>query len=76
MKGSQLEMDSICVVVIGGISLAGGRGRVTGVLAGVLVFSICNNMMNLMDVSSNYQTIIKGTLFLAAASLNKTQKGF
>lgn len=69
--GSGYELDAIAAVVLGGTSLAGGRGRITGTIIGALIIGMLGNALNLMDVSSYYQTIIKGLVILAAVLLDK-----
>ena len=64
-----LEFDSLAVVVIGGASLAGGRGRLVGVLGGVILFSILGNVFNLLQIDIWYQQLTRGLIILLAASL-------
>ena len=69
--GSGLELDVIAAVILGGVSLFGGRGTIIGVLAGSLIIGIMNNGLVLMGVSSSVQQIIKGIIIIAAVSLSK-----
>lgn len=69
--GAGLELDVIAAVILGGVSLFGGRGTVLGVLAGSLIIGIMNNGLVLMGVSSSVQQIIKGIIIIAAVSLSK-----
>ncbi|MEF1231015.1 hypothetical protein QTO02_26715, partial [Vibrio fortis] len=55
--GMGYELDAIAAVVLGGTSLAGGRGRIMGTLIGALIIGFLNNALNLLDVSSYYQMI-------------------
>ena len=64
--GSLLELDVITAVVIGGTSLSGGRGSVVGSLLGAMVFGTLANGMNLLEVNSNWQLILKGMILMAA----------
>ncbi len=64
--GMAYELDAIAAVVLGGTSLAGGRGRITGTLIGALIIGVLNNALNIMDVSSYYQQIAKGAVILLA----------
>ena len=66
---SGLEFESLAVVVIGGASLAGGRGRLTGVFGGVVLFSMLGNVFNLLDVEVWYQQLVRGAVILVAAAL-------
>lgn len=69
--GVGLELDVIAAVILGGVSLFGGRGTVIGVLAGSLIIGIINNGLVLMGVDSSVQQIIKGVIIIAAVSLSK-----
>lgn len=64
--GNMYELDAIAAVVIGGTSLMGGRGRITGTLIGALIIGVIDNGLNLMNVSSFYQQIVKGGVILLA----------
>jgi ABC-type xylose transport system permease subunit len=72
--GNLLELDVITAVVIGGTSLSGGRGTVLGSLLGALVFGTLANGMNLLDVSSNWQLILKGLILMAAVLIDVLAK--
>ena len=71
--GVAYELDAIAAVVIGGTSLAGGVGRVTGTLVGALLIGVVNNGLDLMGVESYYQLVIKGSLIVAAVMLDQTR---
>lgn len=66
--GFGLEFESLAAVVIGGASLAGGRGRVVGVLGGVVLLSLIGNVFNLLGVEVWYQQLIKGSIILVGAA--------
>lgn len=68
-SGTGLEFDSLAAVVIGGASLSGGRGRLTGALGGVVLFGILGNVFNLLQVDVWYQQLTRGLIILVAASL-------
>lgn len=65
------ELDAIASVVIGGTSLSGGRGGVTGTIIGVLLIGIIGNGLDILNVSSYYQKIIKGCIILLAVFLDR-----
>ena len=67
--GFGLEFESLAAVVIGGASLAGGRGTVIGVLGGVLLLTIMGNVFNLVGIDVWYQQLIKGALILIGAAV-------
>ncbi len=69
--GELYELDAIAAVVVGGSSLYGGRGWIWGTLAGAFFIGILNNGLNLYNVGAYEQMIVKGTVFLAAASLDR-----
>nr|WP_019121242.1 ribose ABC transporter permease [Brevibacillus massiliensis] len=64
--GTGIELDAIAAVIIGGTSLAGGRGGIVGTLFGALIMGILDNVLNLMNVSPFYQSIAKGLVILLA----------
>jgi ribose transport system permease protein len=66
--GFGLEFESLAAVVIGGASLGGGRGRLAGVLGGVVLLSLIGNVFNLVGVEVWYQQLLKGLLILLGAA--------
>ena len=64
--GSGYELDAIAAVALGGTSMSGGRGKITGTIAGVLIIAVLNNGLNIMNVSSYYQEVIKAVVILVA----------
>ena len=71
--GIAYELDAIAAVVIGGTSLSGGVGKVTGTLIGALLIAVVNNGLDLMGVESYYQQVIKGMLIVAAVMLDQAR---
>lgn len=69
--GTSYELDAIAAVVLGGTSLAGGKGRIFGTLIGVLIIGVLNNGLNLLGVSSFYQMVVKGIVILIAVLLDR-----
>ena len=72
--GTGFELDAIAAVVIGGTSLVGGEGTITGTLIGDLIIGVLNNGLNLMNVSPFYQSIVKGLVILIAVLLDKKSR--
>lgn len=68
--GSGFEMSVISAVVLGGVSLNGGRGNVLGVLIGAFILSVLANGMVLMDVNTFYQDVIRGIILILAVFLD------
>lgn len=69
--GSGYELDAIAAGALGGISLSGGRGKITGTLIGILIIAVLNNGLNIIGVSSYYQDVIKGLVILIAVLSDK-----
>ncbi len=72
--GRGYEFDVITAVVLGGVSLSGGSGRMLNVVAGVLILGVLSNGMVLMNVSSYAQMVIKGIILLLAVGFDCVQK--
>jgi ribose/xylose/arabinose/galactoside ABC-type transport system permease subunit len=68
-------MDVVTAVILGGISLSGGKGRIVGTLIGVLVLAILSNGMVLLSVQSYYQTIVKGIVIFLAVFVDTLRGG-
>jgi len=66
--GVGYELDTITAVVIGGVSLAGGAGSLMGTFAGVLIIGVFYNLMNLLNVNSYLQIVLKGLVLVLAVS--------
>lgn len=72
--GSGYELDAIAAVVLGGTSLAGGIGRITGTITGALIIGVLSNALNLLNVSSYYQMMIKALVILVAVLIDRKSK--
>ena len=64
--GEGYELDAIASVALGGTSMNGGRGRIWGTFVGVLIIAVLNNGLNILGVSSYYQSVVKGIVILIA----------
>ena len=67
------ELDAIAAVVIGGTSLAGGKGRIWGTVVGVMILAVISNLLVLMNVSSDWQDFVKGAIILIAVLMQRGQ---
>lgn len=63
-------MDAIAAVVLGGTSMAGGSGSVSGTVFGVLIIAILNNVMNLYGIDASWQYIVKGIVIMIAVFID------
>jgi ribose transport system permease protein len=71
LAGSSYELDAIAAVVIGGASLAGGRGSIVGTLVGSLILTLLDNVLGLNAISDNAQLIIKGLIVILAVVIQR-----
>jgi len=73
-SGQLFELDAIAAVVIGGTSLMGGIGTVTGSLIGAFMIGILNNSMSLLNVPTFYQMVIKGLIIILAVFVDSKNR--
>lgn len=72
--GDGFELDAIAAVFIGGAAVTGGIGTVTGAIIGGLIIGILNNGMSILGVGTEYQSLIKGLVLLAAVAFDVYNK--
>ena len=72
--GVGYEFDVITCVVLGGVSTTGGSGKMSNVIAGVMIIGVLQNGMVLLDVSSYAQMVVKGIILLIAVGADCVQK--
>lgn len=73
--GGSYELDAIAACVIGGASLAGGKGTVQGTVMGVLILAVMNNLLSLRNVEAYWQWVLKGMIIIAVVLLHsRSQK--
>lgn len=70
LTGMGLELDAIAAVLVGGVSLAGGRGNLIGVVIGALIIGVINNGMNIVVVGPAYDDLVKGGIIFAAVAVD------
>ena len=68
--GESAEMDAIAAVVLGGTSMSGGSGSISGTVVGVFIIAILNNIMNLKGIDASWQFIVKGIVIMIAVFID------
>lgn len=63
---ADINMEAISAVILGGVSLSGGKGKITGTILGVLILACLNNGLNLLSVPTFYQEVIRGVVLILA----------
>ncbi len=71
--GQGYDFKAVTAVVIGGVMLSGGRGRLSGVLGGVLVIGLLSNIMQFLGITAFRQNIVTGLVFIAVVGLQQYQ---
>lgn len=69
--GEGYELDAIAAAVIGGTSLSGGVGSIFGTVIGTLIIGIITNGLDILNVSSYYQDIVKGLIIVIAVLIDR-----
>ena len=72
--GQGLELQVISACVLGGVSLTGGIGTMTGVVVGVLIMGTLNNAMNLLNIPSFWQYVVSGGVLLVAVMIDRLKQ--
>ncbi len=72
--GLGYELEAIAAVVIGGTSLAGGRGTVLGTLIGALIMSVLANGLRILSVAQEWQTVVTGAIIILAVYADMMRK--
>jgi ribose transport system permease protein len=72
--GTGFELDVITAVVLGGVSIAGGEGRIQNVFLGVLIIGVISNGLILLNIHDYYQMVIKGMTLMLAVSIDRFGK--
>ena len=73
--GSSYAFDCMTAACLGGVSIAGGEGKISGTVVGVIILGILDNGLVLMGVNSNFQSVIKGLILLLAVAIDCYQGG-
>ncbi|MEV7132077.1 ABC transporter permease [Arthrobacter sp. NPDC093128] len=69
--GDGFELDVIAAVILGGSSLSGGRGKISGTIIGVLIIGVLNNGLTLLNVSSYWQMVVQGAIIITAVLIDR-----
>ncbi len=72
--GMAYELDAIAAVVIGGTSLAGGKGSIIGTIVGTLFMGILTNLLRLCQIDSNVELIVKAVIIIGAVWIQMNKK--
>jgi ribose transport system permease protein len=72
--GTSYEMDIITAVVLGGVSINGGEGKITGVIAGILIMGVLANGMIITGLSDYVQRVVQGLVLIAAVAFDAYAK--
>jgi ribose transport system permease protein len=71
-----LELSVVTAVILGGASLAGGRGTILGTILGLLIIGVLNNGLILLNIDPFWQEVAQGTLLIAAVSFDQLRIRF
>lgn len=74
-SGVGQEMDIVTAVLIGGLSLAGGKGKLSGTFIGLLIITVINNGLTLLSVQSYYQLLVRGIVLVLAVLIDSVRGG-
>ena len=67
-------MDAIAAVVIGGASLSGGKGKISGTFVGAILLALIRNGLNILNVSSFWQQVVIGLVIALAVSIDTLRR--
>ena len=73
-SGVSYDFDVLTMAIVGGVTLGGGYGSILDAAVGIVVIGILSNAMNLMNISTNPQEIVKGVIILIAVWLDTYNK--
>jgi ribose transport system permease protein len=72
-SGTAYEMNAIAMAVVGGASMAGGRGTIVGTIFGILIIGIINNILTLLGVDPFLVNAVKGVIVILAVLFQKKE---
>ncbi|TFG59871.1 MAG: ABC transporter permease, partial [Spirochaetales bacterium] len=74
-SGAGTEMSTISAVILGGISLTGGKGKIAGIILGILILQTINNGLTLLSVNAYFQMVVSGSVLLIAVMIDVVRSG-
>ena len=74
MTGKDFEFDVLTAVVLGGVSISGGRAKISSVIIGVLIIGVLSNGFVLLNIGEYPQLVVKGLVLLLAVGFDCIQK--
>jgi ribose transport system permease protein len=75
-NGYGAEMGAIAAAVLGGVSMLGGSGRLSGAILGAVIIGVLNNGLDLMGIDTYWQDVVKGTVIIAAVYFDYNKETF
>lgn len=72
--GKGFEFDVLTAVVLGGVSVNGGVGKISNVISGILIIGVLNNGLVLMGMNTYVQSVVKGVVLLIAVAFDFIQR--
>ena len=69
-SGTGMEMDVVTAVVIGGVSISGGKGKIMGAFLGALIIGVLSNGLTIMNIGEYYQQVVKGIVLILAVAFD------
>lgn len=69
-SGTGTEMDVVTAVVIGGVSINGGKGKISGAFFGALIIGVLSNGLTIMNIGEYYQQVVKGIVLILAVAFD------
>jgi ribose/xylose/arabinose/galactoside ABC-type transport system permease subunit len=74
-SGAGTEMNTIAAVILGGISLSGGKGKLSGTILGILILQTINNGLTLLSINAYWQMVVSGGVLLTAVMIDVVRSG-
>ena len=72
--GLGLELKCIAAAIMGGVALTGGKGSLLGIFLGALLLGVIQNMLNILNLSAHFQSVVLGMVIVAAVTIGQRQQ--